>query len=466
MSQSKREQQKDHYADMARSLANQDIPDFVKQVDQIPDDDVSAVKLNVNRNQWDTYMQEAIHEKMVKRVIRIIILTVVILMALFIGAAFVYLNYEPIRILVNGTATPMPTLTSLPTITPTATQIPTATLIPPTPTSIPDSQYLQTDLTAFQPTFPITGQAYWLLKAKDAQATPDFTDSQVWAPTGTTFYTGTPDTTIRYSMDYGMNTTGIYALYIVDSAQLSFGDDQFVVTADGQTLSPFRGTGLVHFNSSKENVKDSWKLIGFYQITAGQLISVSMTTNSTADIKTEPYTVSDLMIVQLSDTDATTISEMPTGRPMTAFWDDLEGKTAVKGTDGQWTANKDEWMVVSQTDAWQASFHSRPLAAGDAVQFTLPAEYIPTPGSYQLVAWIPANSTAEVSITVYLNDVSLAGDTPIAIDESNSQDQWVSLGKWDLAEAGKVSVSIEASASTNDGKTMGVDAFALLQADD
>jgi|GEM_PF-2045417 len=463
MCRSKQENQNDPYAGMASSLANQDVPDFVKQVDQIPDDKVPLIDLD--NDKWNKYMQEAIHKKTVKLIWRVIFIVLGILLAIMLGAGFVYLNYEPIKIFVNGTATPVPTQTLTPTITPTATQIPTATPIPPTPTLIPDSQYLQPDVSALQPASPLIGQAYWLLKAKDAQGTPDFTDSQVWKGIGPAFYTGTPNTTISYSMDYGMNVSGIYALYIVDSSQMSAGDDQFVVMTDGEVLSPFRGTGRVHFESSKENVKDSWKLIGFYQITAGQSISVSVTTSSTANLDTEPYMVSDLLIVQLSDADAKIITAMPSGRPMIAFGDDLEGKTAVKGADGQWTPNKEGWTAVTQAVAWQAGFQSRPLAAGDAVQFTSPTVYIPAAGNYQLVAWIPANATAEVSVTVYLNGVSLAGDTPIAIDESNSQGQWVSLGKWNLAEAGKVTVSVEASGDINNGKVIGVDAFAFLQAE-
>lgn len=464
MCRSKRENQNDYYARMASLLANRDIPGFGKQVDQIPD---SAVPLSdLNEGQWQKFMQDALHQKAVKRIWRGIFLVLEILMAVFLGAAFVYLNYGPIRTLINGTVTPTPTLTLTPTIPPTATPIPTATSIPPTPTLLPDSQYLQPDVSALQPASPIIGQAYWLLKAKDAQGTPDFTDSQVWKGIGPAFYTGTPNTTISYSMDYGMNGSGIYALYIVDSSQMSAGDDQFVVMADGEVVSPFRGTGRVHFNTSKENAKDSWKLIGFYQITTGQLISVSVTTNSTANLNTEPYMVSDLLIVRLSDADAKIIAAMPSGRPMIAFGDDLEGKTAVKGADGQWTPNKEGWTAGTQTDAWQASFQSRPLAAGDAVQFTSPTVYIPAAGNYQLVAWIPANATAEVSVTVYLNGVSLAGDTPIAIDESNSQGQWVSLGKWNLAEAGKVTVSVEASGDISNGKVIGFDAFAFLQAEE
>jgi len=158
MCRSKQENQNDPYAGMASSLANQDVPDFVKQVDQIPDDKVPLIDLD--NDKWNKYMQEAIHKKTVKLIWRVIFIFLGILLAIMLGAGFVYLNYEPIKIFVNGTATPVPTQTLTPTITPTATQIPTATPIPPTPTLIPDSQYLQPDVSALQPASPLIGQAY------------------------------------------------------------------------------------------------------------------------------------------------------------------------------------------------------------------------------------------------------------------------------------------------------------------
>ena len=395
---------------------------------------------------------------------------VIICLAMLIIGVFVYPGFIP-GILQKNTNTPTPSLTPTATFTPTPTVIPSLTpTVTPSLTPVPPSIYLPGDINSLYPGLPVTGDAYWVINntyailepSLDAQQSPwrKAISQDSRAKEEGYFYTAVGKSTVVWAMDVPFDTTGYYELYVVDTFQQSKGPQQFQILLDGQLVQPYRGTSQVILRGSGEvNRSDTWISLGTYQVNAGQKLSVSVTLGELTD--QTPFAVDRVLIVRLNESNWQMLDALPAGRTLASLMDDSTA-TFFEVVDSKPVAVKDRGNFFTDVKAWNGSFTSRSLT-----EATVPiwVDWMPvnrlSPGTYEVLVWIPENHATVVVDYVLLADNKIVErPNPAQVNQSDHKGVWWTLGTWTLEKESVVSLRmIVADGALGD---IGVDAAAIV----
>lgn len=400
-------------------------------------------------------------------------------------------------LIVQPTATtaalPTTASTAPPLFTPTATvplSSPTASLTPtvvftPTPSATappPEvSSFFQSDPTSIQPPPPVSDATLYLINtAVDVQPALDsgpwLTDTDSLA--GEFFYIEdfTTPITMTWRHDQPL-AEGLYQIYALDTTTRSKGTQRFEVRLDDQPAEPFRGQAEVTFGYSNGGQSQAvWLPIGAYQVATGQRLSVHVT----AATDSEFFAVPALLVARLGDRERELLTALPdpsAGRPLVALLDDdnMERYTGAEpANDPVFNSGSSQWQAQTATTAdpsqpvppvWNGRYWATPpLTQGTHI--ALRAEWLPVgrqpAGQYQLWAYVPAGSTAQVRYEIVADGAPLAPD--ILLNQAQHAGQWIDISLWDLPAEARVSVYATAWMEDNQpGAIAGVDAVALLR---
>ncbi|MBK8417400.1 hypothetical protein [Candidatus Villigracilis saccharophilus] len=342
--------------------------------------------------------------------------------------------------------------------------------VTPSLTPVPPSIYLPGDINSLYPGLPVTGDAYWVINntyailepSLDAQQSPwkKAVSQDSRANEEGYFYTAVGKSTVVWAMDVPFDTTGYYDVYVVDTFQQSKGPQQFQVLLDGQPVQPYRGTSQVILRGSGEvNRSDTWLFLGDYQVNAGQKLSVSVTLGELTD--QTPFAVDRVLIVRLNESNWQMLDALPAGRTLASLMDDSTA-TFFEVVDSKPVAVKDRGNFFTDVKAWNGSFTSRSLT-----EATVPiwVDWTPvnrlSPGTYEVLVWIPENHATVVADYVLLADSKIVErPNPAQVNQSDHKGVWWTLGTWTLEKESVVSLRmIIADGALGD---IGVDAAAIV----
>ncbi|MHC1740529.1 MAG: hypothetical protein AB9897_05400 [Anaerolineaceae bacterium] len=456
------------YKKIANAALKNDQKHLSAAIDSIPDEFVDSPENDISSNEWKSMIEEIHFVKRTKQQIAISLFIFGAILIFVVGGFLIWKNFDSIKARI-GKTTEEPTLaviTSAPTTLATIEISPTPTIQLPTPTPLPDSDYKQLDTSAIVPAVPLAGKAYWVIPGTSATTDADMT-TWGWYTTPIT-YTILPDVKVTWKMDKPFNTDGEFAVYYVDSVTGALGQYQFVVSNGDQVIEPTRGSGIVDLLGRYAAPQDDWSLLGYYHFTPGQELIFSATTKK--DMTDLAFALNDLLIIQLSEHDQLILDALPTARKM-VFLEDNTGAETFSGTanaDGsiKWESATDNWQSVSQSDAWGGEFLARSAGWESPLQVHYPVEKLINGGKYELMVWVPENNSAQVTYSIYLDGIYLEPDTDRTITQGKIKSEWVSLGIWDIAKPGKLSVYMDIAADAQGTSQIGVDAIALLQVEE
>jgi hypothetical protein len=359
----------------------------------------------------------------------------------------------------NGTFTPSPTLTSTPTSTPTLTPTATSTSTPTatfTPTPVSPSTYLVTDPSAINPAPPQNQAAYWLLDSR--QAAIAASDAELWNSSGDMIYTSEGNTSFTWHMDEPLPEDGLYQLMVVDTRRYSYGQQTFEVLLDGNPTQPFRGTNTVIFQVEDKQEEDNWLSLGFYQIKAGQRLQVTAQIGDRS-INT-PFSLEKLLVIKVSENDRPMVEVLTSKRTLYTLLDDARAVSYLVVGD-EYRLVSDFLQPMVDVPAWNSSFRvsSRPWEVPAAIYWR-PVGRIPQ-GTYELFAYIPSlHATVPARYKLELNGILIERPNPADINQADFQNEWVSLGQWEIPNEGAVGVWMIVQPFSGE---IGVDAVALVK---
>ena len=369
-----------------------------------------------------------------------------------------------------------PTVTPTQTLTPTAifTATPTATAPPPEA-----SVFYPADPTLVQPPPPVSDAPLWLMGVAAEDVQPAL-DGGLWL-TATDEVSGE----FRYIEDFTNPVSltwrhdqplaeGVYQLYALDTATQSRGTQRFEVRLDDQPVEPLRGQGEVTFGFADGGQRQAaWLPIGAYSVGTGQRLSVQVTANPDS----VSFAVPALLVARLGDRERALLEALPApdlGRPLVVLLDDDNTERySFSGDPGQFVPGSTQWQPRTATAAdagqpaapvWNGRYQVVEL--NPAAHVALRAEWLPIgrlpAGQYQLWAYVPAGSTAQVEYDVVADGAAVG--SPITLDQAQHAGQWIDIGLWDLPAEAAVAVWATARMAGNGaGATAGVDAVALLR---
>ena len=380
------------------------------------------------------------------------------------------IQFTPTLEAVASTVTP--TLSLTPTLAFTATPAATA---PPPEASI----YHRADPTLVQPPPPVSDATLWLIGAADDAVQPAL-DSGLWL-TATDEVSGdflyieafTDPVSLTWRHDQPL-AEGVYQLYALDTTVQSRGTQRFEVRLDDQLVMPFRGEGEVTFGYWDGGQRQAaWLSIGAYSVATGQRLSVQVT----ADPAVGSFAVPALLVARLSDRERALLEALPApdaGRPLVALLDDdTVERYTFSGDPGAFNAGSSQWeprtaaaanSTQSESLVWNGRYQA--VVLDPSAHIALRVEWLPVgrlpAGQYQLWAYVPAGSTAQVEYDIVADGVAV-GST-LQLDQAQFAGGWIDIGLWDLPAEAVVSVFATARMGDNvTGATAAVDAVALLR---
>lgn len=437
------------------------------------DDALESVDLNTWHgviNREETAHKKAAERRERNRQITLVasgVAVVFCMMLAFVG----FLSREIIEQKIYGTHTPTATLTptATPTFTPTPTLSPTPTL---TPTPFAKSKYFVEPKSVY-PVVLDAAESAWVILPEKAAALPAISDA-AWKKEAfadpklqnESFYSTQKAASISWETDqplYG----GWYAVYILDTKLKSggFGAQSYAITSNGNPLTPFRGQPIVIFNTGAAGqTADDWLPLGVYEIPNGQKIEVK---TDVPVMKGDAfYSLSKLLIVKIADPQKTLYDALPAERVLFSLSDDVSA--VVLNTEGmKLLDSKYQGKPTEDPNSWGGSFRALDVDSLTGISNKVSIKWqsagrLPA-GKYQLMVWLPAKASAEGEFSMLLNGKPVDKKPLPAINQADHPGQWWIVDIWNLSEEGSVSVVFTVDAKTNAGKTIGIDALALVR---
>lgn len=387
-----------------------------------------------------------------------------------------FLNRGAIQEMYYGTPTPTATIT--PSITPTPAMTDTPTLSPTptfTPTPLIPSAFLLPNPKDVYPAVPDAAESAWLIPPEAAAAVPPISDTVVWtketssdaAAKGEVFYSTQKAVNVFWMTDQPL-AGGWYSIYILDTKSKSggYGPQAYIVSSNEVALTPFRGQSSIIYNTEAQGQKaDQWLSLGIYEIPAGQKIEVR--TNVPDLSGNARFALSKLLIVKLTDTQKSLYDLLPSERVLSLISDDPHAvvlDTAKKSPllpdyQGHLNADPNSWgggYRFISVDSLNG------ISTKVSVKWDIPGSV--SAGKYQLMIWVPAaNASAEGEFSILLNGTPLDKQVLPSVNQADHAGQWWPVDIWSLPDGGSLSVLFTVDPAKNAGKTIGIDAIALVK---
>lgn len=439
----------------------------------------------LNESAWRKVLQRKRQQRQRKKrwqaafiIIGVIVITVVILG--LVGLGIYRANPDRYQQWWYGTCTPTVTLTPLPTAIPTST--PTLTSTPtqtPTPTPIPPSSFLVTDPATISPAIPASADLAWVIDDTQVLAEPAFDDANVWSAYTSPdpdvqevsyHFTTSGNATITWYMDVPLDT-GLYGLYIVDTLENSVGEQPFTVKLDDTPVEPYRGQSTVIFGDENEQSTDDWLPLGFYEVKRGQEMSVQFAIGPRSE--EAPFSIDRLLLLKIPETQRLIIDALPKRRPLVSLLDDNRA-SFVAAYNAKTLKEEYQGVVQASALAWHVRFRSLDLTGekwnnqviGNKIWVDWQSLGRLAAGQYELYVWVPAqHATAIVDFALLVNGAVVERPNPAPLNQRDHNDNWVSLGTWELPEESAVSVRMIVVRADQVPETaeIGVDAVALVK---
>jgi len=391
--------------------------------------------------------------------VRIILPFLILLVAL---AAWMYV--PAIQEIFMGTPTPMelppsptPTLTAAPTNTPTPA--PTA---PPTATAMPASAY-QKDPSTIDPHVPGFALDAVVLN-EDTSVTVDppfdqlqwYSSEQIAQQIGRVisepFYATVGSGTAIWKMDVPLQP-GLYEIYVLDTVYSSAGSLDFRVMLGERELTPLLGSQHVQYSSQSgypAQTADEWATIGLYDLDSTDLLSI-LTTWEARDMSTI-VAIDRMLITRQPDSPRPLLAQLPANMPKYVI-DDTAAQIESSAT----------WFTSSDLPAWGGDFQIviNP-EYNSQVTWTVPCQ-VPS-GYYDIWVWAPEmEGEADLTYKILINGEE-SQSTLIASIENFPDNQWVSLGTWEVSSSDTAYVKLGLMLDIPRGSVgeIGVDAVAFI----
>lgn len=384
-----------------------------------------------------------------------------------------FLTREIITQQVYGTHTPTstPTATATLTFTPTLTFTSTATL---TPTPIAPSIYMIPDLNTVRPAIPVSAESALVIKPENAKMIPDISDTAIWTKEtsvdpntkGEIYYS--TQKSVRLFWETDPLSGGWYTVYILDTKSKSGGlaPQPFGIFSNRQPVMPFRGQPSVIFNAESQGQKiDEWLSLGVYEILAGQTMQIR--TDVPALSGDARFALSKLLIVKITSSQKSFYDSLPSERVLFNLTDDTSA--IVLNTENKTPLNP-EYQGLSVVNlgqsSWGGSFRLLNVDLLKGISNKVSVQWhsagrVPA-GKYQMMIWLPEGGTAVGEFSMFLNDKPIDKQTLPIINQADHPGQWWVVDVWNLPEEGTVNILFTVDAATNAGKTIGIDALALV----
>ncbi|MCE1252537.1 MAG: hypothetical protein LWX83_03190 [Anaerolineae bacterium] len=390
-------------------------------------------------------------------VLSLVVLFVVLVTWMNYPLARHMLNMDPPTLTPSATATFIPTRTLRPTYTPTPTPLPTAT-------PLPASSHVVNDLTTLDPAIPGLMPGSIVLNVNDASIDPPLTNPQ-WVPSSSSipgqevrssYYATFGAGAVTWKLDVPL-APGLYQLFVLDTVYSSAGSLDFTVREGNTPLMPLTDGTHINFISSQAEEDpqfyDAWRSLGIYNVSGSDMLSVS-----TSWGPRDEYTlvaVDRLLIEPLPAGDLEMINKLPADRKHIIV-DDLDA--TIDGTP----------LLLTRDDtlSWNNTLQSVTNPESD-VKFTYTMPYSVSPGSYEVLFWLPAvHNSGGFEVSIKANGRDLSSGTLAAVKQSDFPGgNWISMGTYDTSSpiyGNKVKFTVEFTIKGGTVGETGLDAIAFL----
>ncbi len=374
----------------------------------------------------------------------------------------------------------LPLETFPPESTPTSTVAVTPTDVPtetPTLTEVPVSEFLLTmdQIASLQPIPPMTGDAYFLLEAQAAQATPGFIDSTVWSIDEYGNQYTAQAASIFWELEVHPPTTtdtssvsDVYQVFIEDTVKYSDFTQSYTVTiqnSNGELQNNrFKyGESTAYFEGKKQQ-EATWLSLGVYQIQVGEKLKVEAAFAGDGKEKI----ISRLLVIQLTPQEVQLmqqLSDLASGSTQIWVVDDRNAKILTM-KDGVYVPDNTGWAEMESASAWGGKFnwHSNDINHTQ-INWQFPGIFIK--GDYKAFVFIPdVNATIKnVTYKVMLGE-NQAPPSPVSISQDVFFGQWVPIGNpWILERDNILTIQLGVpKPGVNDPITnIGIDAAAIVR---
>ena len=346
----------------------------------------------------------------------------------------------------------------------TTSYIPPTPETPPaaTPTPIPQESTFKVHGEDLSIVAPLPAVDLYRIPSLSAHVEPPTSDAGVWqmkaVEATNIFYTTVGNASVSWKMDQKL-PEGVYAIFVLDSKEVSLGTQLFNVFSDGNPIPPIFGDLVVRYQKAGDQPGDQWQLIGYYQLSSPQAIEITTLVNQLGE--GEYFNLSDILVLHVSEDQTSMINLLQGSRRILACVDDAN---ATYGVISDNKPLKDlneqkEWVIMADIPAWGGSLRTRTPQTSiiSFVDWEFPGLY--PAGTYEVRVWIPAQYAKAGVQYVLLADGEPLGD-PRPLDQSAYFGEWVSLSTWQMDNERKLGLRMVLPANSTMG--VAIDAVALL----
>lgn len=216
---------------------------------------------------------------------------------------------------------------------------------------------------------------------------------------------------VEWSMDMGLQTSGLYEILIMDTKNHSYlGDKDMEVSvlADGILVPPLIGPGSLKYEGFDEEKEDQWTSLGIYQLEEGSTIKIK---TSLTDLDLAPGTFEfGIDATFLARIDQPKVSEHGFLKTLS---EDAIPVAFADYTKAEFSPGIETWLPIDSQPGLNTGGYKIELAnLGSAPRLTLPFTIeLPGPGRYRISTLVSDQLSTNLSFEVFLDGTNVGSST-------------------------------------------------------